>query len=132
MAGAKIGIEFDHYLASTALRRALGLMGGNVEPLMRDIGELMLNSHSRRFQDQTDPQGRPWEKLSPEYATRKKRNRDKVLVLEGILASTLRYNAGPNGLEFGTDRPYGATHQFGRGNIPRRTWLGRMPRTLSS
>ena len=38
----------------------------------------------------------------------------------------MRYHATTDRLEFGTDRKYGATHQFGdpRRNIPARPFLG--------
>ncbi|MCO1337222.1 phage virion morphogenesis protein, partial [Microbulbifer sp. OS29] len=67
-------------------------------------------------------------------------NQGKVLTLSGLLRNTLRYQVQGTELLFGTDRPYGAVHQFGAtqgqfgktkrggpipwGNIPARPWLG--------
>ena len=48
----------------------------------------------------------------------------KILQDRGTLHDTLRYQASASGVEIGTDRIYGATHQFGRGNIPARPFLG--------
>lgn len=139
MAGARYTIEFDGGLASTALTRAMELLG-DATPIMRDFGEHLLISHGRRFEQQLSPSGSPWAPLSPDYAARKKKNADRILVLDGFLANTLRYDPGPDGLEFGTDRPYGAVMQFGAaqgafgrtsrggpipwGDIPARPWLG--------
>ena len=139
MAGARYTIEFDGTLASNALSRAMALLG-DVTPIMRDYGEYLLISHRDRFQRQVSPAGTPWAPLSPEYQAQKKKNASRILVLEGFLANTLRYNAGPDGLEFGTNRPYGAVMQYGaaqgafgrtrrggpipRGDIPARPWLG--------
>jgi phage gpG-like protein len=36
----------------------------------------------------------------------------------------VHYNAHNSGLEFGSNRVYAATHQFGRGKIPVRPFLG--------
>ncbi len=62
----------------------------------------------------------------PGYQKRKKRNADLVLVLDGFLRGGLRYQAGNQSLEFGTDDIKAATHQFGDDdrNIPERPFLG--------
>ncbi|WP_220814093.1 phage virion morphogenesis protein [Pseudomonas paralcaligenes] len=82
-------------------------------PLQRDLGELLLIIHQARFRAQVSPDGQPWQALSPRYLRRKPRNRDKVLTLSGTLRNTLRYQVVGDDLLFGTDRPYGAIHQFG-------------------
>lgn len=91
---------------------------------MIDIGEYLRIAHDHRFQVQVSPQGTPWAPLSPYYLKQKPRNKDKVLVLYGHLKGTLHYNPSPRGLEFGSNRVYAATHQFGRGKIPARPFLG--------
>ena len=66
----------------------------------------------------------PWPDLSPGYLKRKKKNRDKILVLDGWLRQ-LNYATSKTELRLGTDRVYGATHQFGDPdrNIPARPFL---------
>lgn len=139
MAGVRLEIDFNSDLPSTALRRAMELLG-DITPVFRDFGEHLLISHDERFRRQVSPSGAPWAPLSPEYAATKKRNANRILVLDGYLSQTLRYSASSDGLEFGTDRPYGAVHHFGaaqgafgrtrrggpipRGDIPARPWLG--------
>ncbi len=145
MAGARISVEFDLAPFLRAADAIEGVADNNVEILQAEIGELLMQSHRRRFIDQKAPDGTPWAPLSPAYKAKKKQNADRVLVLHGLLAGTLRYQVGVEGLLFGTDRVYGAVHQFGAkkgqfgqgtyttrkgsfpipwGNIPARPYLG--------
>lgn len=125
MAGAKFGIEVEDRDVAAAFDRLLEA-GGDLEPAFRDIGELLLISHRERFRTQESPDGVPWTPLSPKYQARKRRNRGKILVLEGWLSGRMSYAAGPDRLVFGTPMIYGATHQFGdpARNIPARPFLG--------
>lgn len=125
MAGASLSIHIDDREVSLALQR-LERLGGNLQGAFADIGEYLLNSHHERWVRQEAPDGTPWAPLAAKTVKRKKKNKDKTLVLEGNLRDLLRYQAGPEGLEFGTDRIYGATHQFGReeAGIPARPFLG--------
>lgn len=125
MAGVRLKIEFDRTIVSSALQRAMEVLG-DVRPLMADIGEQLLISHRERFASQESPTGNTWELLSPRYRATKKKNQNRILTLEGLLGGTLRYSPSSDGLLFGTDRKYGAAHQFGipeRG-LPARPWLG--------
>lgn len=125
MAGVSIDFEINDERVRRALKE-LSRRGGDAEPAMAAIGEDLQRSHRARFDAQVSPEGQPWQALSDEYKARKPRRKNEILVLNGYLRDTLRYEAGPDTLEFGTDRIYGATHQFGddeRG-IPARPWLG--------
>ncbi len=90
MAGASISITYDFKELRGALDQ-LKERSADAKPAWRDIGEYLLNSHRERFLQQVDPEGNPWEALNPEYKKRKKKNRDKVLILDGYLRDTLRY-----------------------------------------
>lgn len=83
------------------------------KPMLDKIGEALLDFHRQRFKDQESPSGEAWQELSRRYKKRKKRNKDKILVLDGTLRNTLRWQIRGNEMLFGTDRPYGAIHQFG-------------------
>jgi phage virion morphogenesis protein len=137
MAGTFIEVKVD---GADEFRTALDLLmkrGQNLAPVFADIGEYLLIAHDERFKRQVSPDGKKWTDLNPEYKERKKQNKDRILVLDGELAGTLRYQATAESLIFGTDRKYGATHQFGRNetvsgktgatydaNIPARPFLG--------
>lgn len=125
MAGVTIGLSVNAGPAVEALNDLLR-RGGDLEPALADIGETLLNSTRARFERQQAPDGSPWEPLDPKYQARKERNAGKILILEGDLFSLLRYQVEGDELRVGTDRIYGATHQFGddsRG-IPARPFLG--------
>ncbi len=126
MAGASelINIDYDDAAVKQSLKKLLDKLGG-LEPVFRDIGESLLISHRERFDRAVSPEGVPWPDLSPAYQQRKRRNRDKILVLDGWLRQ-LHYTASDAELDLGTDRIYGATHQFGdpARNIPARPFLG--------
>ncbi|SES24601.1 phage virion morphogenesis (putative tail completion) protein [Vreelandella subterranea] len=123
------GIKIDFRIDDERVMRALGELnqrGRDAQPAMAAIGEDLDRATRDRFDEQVSPSGDPWEPLSEGYRKRKPKRQDEILVLNGHLRDTLRYDAGPDYLEFGTDRKYGATHHFGddeRG-IPERSWLG--------
>jgi len=123
MAGARLTLDLDARRAIGAAASA-GAALRDPDALLRDLGEVLLPIHRRRFRAQKSPEGDPWKPLNPTYKQSKKRNKDRILVLNNYLAGTLRYQIEGGDLLFGTDRPYGATHQFGRGAIPERPWLG--------
>ncbi len=125
MAGARITIDIDDREVLAVLDQLLARLD-DPTPALRDIGEALLNSHHRRFEEQVAPDGTPWAPLSPAYQAKKKKNKDKILVLDGYLSGLLTYQVSSDGLELGTNRIYGATHQFGapQRNIPARPFLG--------
>lgn len=93
---------------------------------LADIGEELLITHRARFAAQQSPDGERWQELSPAYSRRKKKNTSRILRLDGFLEDLMRWQATAARLSFGTDRIYGATHQFGDAgrNIPARPYLG--------
>ena len=126
MAGASLDINLTLANAAEvdAAFRKLQATLHDLTPVFQDIGEAMLNVTRERFNTQTAPDGTPWKPLSPAYALVKKPNPDKILTRYGRLRGTLTYQAGPKEVRIGTPLIYGATHQFGRGAIPARPFLG--------
>ncbi len=110
MAGATL--EFDAVAALAVVNEAAAGLA-DPAPMLRDIGEYLLIAHDQRFASQASPDGTPWQALSPRYLKRKKKNQDKILVLDGFLKNTLRYQVNNNELLFGTNRIYGAIHHLG-------------------
>ena len=114
MAGASIEVTFDDAKVLEAINRLLAA-SRDLTPLMRDIGEHLLNTTRERFVSQTAPDGAPWEPLSEDYRERKERNAHKILTLFGILRGQIDYRAGPDRVEVGSPTIYAGTHQFGAG-----------------
>lgn len=140
MAGTHITITLD----DANLRRQLGELIGaltNPGPALRSIGEELQRTTQDRFDpgQKKAPDGTPWARNSPVTIARK--GRDNPLYQGGDLQGLIRYQlVGRAGVEVGTDRKYGAAHQFGMvkgyagrtrrgapipwGDIPARPYLG--------
>ena len=139
MAGARIRVELDDTEVRQALNRLIAA-ASDMSPLMRDIGEHLLNTTRDRFVDQAAPDGTPWAPLSEATKRRKRRNRDKILTERGFLRGNLTYQAGSDEVVVGSPTIYAGTHQFGAergafgstpggapipwGTIPARPFLG--------
>ncbi|AQZ95556.1 phage virion morphogenesis protein [Halopseudomonas phragmitis] len=112
MAGAHVGLELDNGPAKDAIRQALAELA-QPQRLLRDIGEHQVNSTRDNFRYERSPSGQPWPALSPRYLAVKEPNPGKILQRSGNLARQIQYQVQGNDLFWGTDRIYGATHQFG-------------------
>lgn len=126
MAGATLqAIYYDDQEVIDALKR-LDAFVDDMTPVYRDIGEYLLPATQDRFSQQRDPEGQPWEPLKPKTVKYKKKNADKILVLDGYMRDLLAYQASSKQLELGSNQIQAATHQFGDDsrNIPDRPFLG--------
>lgn len=135
MAGAHIDIDV---IGLERVSRVIGRLietSHDVDPILRDIGEHLLNSTRERFAAEAGPDGRPWEELKPASTAYKKKKRPNagMLVWDNLLRGQLAYTVGARELTLGTNRPYGARQHFGfRGpdslgryfDHPARPWLG--------
>ncbi|MBN5414448.1 phage virion morphogenesis protein [Serratia marcescens] len=110
MAGSTLTFDYQDAL-NTLLRTQAAL--ADPAPLLADMGEKLLEFHQQRFKEQKSPDGTSWADLSPRYKKSKRKNKDKILTLDGPLRNTLRWQINAEELLFGTDRVYGAIHQFG-------------------
>jgi phage gpG-like protein len=133
MAGAEITVKVDDHDVRQAFGRLMRL-GRQPAPVLRSLGERLLETTRGRFDAQRSPDGQPWKPLSQpttvqraggkkaftkKGALRKPAEariaRIKILVRDrqaGLMA-TLRYQVSGNALRLGTDKVYGAIHQFG-------------------
>lgn len=139
MAGTRVELEFDNSQVLAAVRGALAELG-DPRPLLLDIGEALVNSTRDRFSAQRGPDGQAWQTLSPRYLATKSPNPGKILQRRGDLVRQIFPQVEGTTLLVGTDRVYGAVHQFGAlkgafgktrrgapipwGDIPARPWLG--------
>ena len=109
--------------------------GQDLSPILRDIGEHLLDATKDRFAAEAAPDGTPWAPLEPGYAEDKSRARPNagILIYDDLLRGQLAYVVSGDELVLGTNRPYGARQHFGfhgpdslgrTFNHPARPWLG--------
>lgn len=113
MTGARIRIDV---LGIDDVQRRLGSLaaaGRDLRPVMEDIGEHLVRTTKDRFRDQRDPQGAPWAPLSESTRQRKKRNKVRILTLDGFLGGTIAFRASSDEVLTGSPLIYAGTHQFG-------------------
>ncbi|MEZ5444904.1 MAG: phage virion morphogenesis protein [Gammaproteobacteria bacterium] len=142
MAGSFISIDFDDRDVADFLRQLLEA-SVRLKPAFDEMGvELSERWGEPRFLSQAGPDGTPWAPNSPDYLESKKAEtgRDLILVLERHLMESITHQASDHDVRIGTNRVYGATHQFGAakgsfgtdkrgrpipwGDIPARPYLG--------
>jgi phage virion morphogenesis protein len=88
---------------------------GRMAPAWKNIGEVLVRSTQDRFDSQTDPDGRPWQRLKASTIAGKalRGHSDKILRQRGYLSDSIRSQANENGVRVGTNRIYGAIQHFG-------------------
>ena len=128
MTGAAISINADTAQVEQRIDEIARRMG-NARPAYEIIGEIVRTSILRNFEAGGRP--RQWAPLSPHTLARKRGS--QVLVEAGHaggLMGSIHYEAAADHVLVGTDKVYGAIHQFGgmagRGRkvkIPARPYL---------
>jgi len=136
MAGSILDVTIDQSQVGRVLGELAQRLGDLTTPF-NDIAEYLHQSTDERFRSKVAPDGSPWAPLSAVTLARKKG--PGILREKGTLQDTLRKQVTSTELAFGTDRPYGAVHQFGQkkgasgsakgrpipwGDIPARPYLG--------
>jgi phage virion morphogenesis protein len=126
MAGASVSVSAAGFARIDAMLSRL--VNPDFNPLLDAIGGMVETQTGERFKStKTAPDGTAWQALSPDYAKRKKKNKRKILELEGDLRDALTHLVtGKTSVEVGMNVLYAATHQYGdesRG-IPQRQFLG--------
>lgn len=119
MAGTRTVVDFDGSTATASLR---GLLAGieDPAPLLERFGEYGLRSTRERFKTQKAPDGTAWEALEPWYMKEKRRNKGRILTLNGYLRGQMTWQlAGARSVEWGSNLPYAAVHQEGATIVPR-------------
>ncbi len=137
-------IELNDADVAAALSRVAAAMT-DLTPIMHDIGDVLVESTTKRFATGTDPEGNPWAPKSPTTIEAYRARGDSVSFRPLIgpsraLSTTIHYSAGPDRVEVGSNRIQAAVMQggaakgaFGRtarggsipwGNIPARPFIG--------
>lgn len=148
-----ITIKSDSITAG--LQRASDALA-NTQPLMQQLGEYLVDSTKQRFPTGRAPDGSVWAPKSQTTLDRYRRNGDKadgrpLFGPSSALSNNISAQAGPDVVEWGSDRTYAAVQQFGAakgafgpysgtdkngrrfsgsapwGNIPARPFLGLSP-----
>ena len=113
------GVRFDGTAAQASLR---GLLAGieNPVPLLERFGEYGLRTTRERFKTQKAPDGTTWEALQPWYQKEKRRNKSRILTLNGYLRGGMTWQlVGNRTVEWCSNLPYAAVHQEGATIEPR-------------
>lgn len=125
MAGVSIRVELQNSESLEQIKER----SQDMSTVFGDIGEYLRLSHQDRWQAQIASDHRPWLPLSPKYAASeaklKSKGPDKILTFSGHLKD-LHYQTSKQQLRLGTNKDYGAAHQFGSSTkgIPARPFLG--------
>jgi len=116
MAGAfKVVSRIDNREIIAALDR-LSAKAKRLGPAFKNIGEELLRSTRERFALQEDPDGHKWQPLKDSTKANKAAHGyggQNILTMRGHLRDSIRYQADERGVRIGTNRIYGAIHQFG-------------------
>lgn len=100
----------------------------DLTPFWESVGMYMIKQTIQNFEYERSPDGVKWKPLSPSTIKRRmkrsKKGRFKILQDTGELRRSIAYKAFKNKVIFGSNLVYAATHQFGRGKIPARSFLG--------
>lgn len=131
--------------------RRLAERGANLTPLLKNMGEQVLNSTQERFESSTDPDGNRWASNSPVTFARLLGSRHtnksgkinargvsrvmskKPLILSHTLQGSIRYQLNGQSVMVGTNLVYAKMMHFGGtksafphlwGDIPARPFLG--------
>lgn len=134
MAGATLYVDVDDSKFRDALSRVRGTLDRDgMQPLLERIGNHLFNSTRARAEQQVAPDGTPWAALSPRYQRRKAKIYPgrRILQREGhMLGDRLNYQVTDGTLLLGTSGlskggyAYPVAHQFGRGPVRARPFLG--------
>ncbi len=124
MSGVKIKIDVDDSQVRDMLKRLARRMT-DMRPVMAEIGEIVVESIQRNFDEQRSPDGAPWKPLTLETLKRK-RHPDRILYETGTLFRSIHPEPGRRSVSIGTNIIYGAVHQLGYKprNLPARPYLG--------
>lgn len=125
MSGASIEVQIEGLEAVQARIDQLLRFGEELEPILEAVGATVEAQTRTRLQfDKAAPTGEAWDPWSERYA-KTRHGGQSLLQSSGNLVDSIQFVVGEGGeVEVGTNLVYGATHQYGRGKIPARPYLG--------
>lgn len=113
MSGASLTVTMHVGPVQNTFQR-LATAVADTTPVMRAIGTGLVASTHDRFGDAVDPDGAPWTALNPAYAAGKRGPGIlRESAMRGGLMGSITYRAGRDRVTVGSNKIYGAIHQFG-------------------
>lgn len=120
---AVLGTSLNNIVHASEVGGILGRAAhawGDPVPILRAIGTGLAANTRSRFNRGVAPDGAPWAELSPAYAPMKKGPGIlRESGMRGGLQGSIIFDVGGNVLSVGTNKIYGAIHQFGGTIRPR-------------
>ena len=128
MAGAAIELDVSEVVAMNhAIAASLKqLETADQSQLLADLGVEVEGQTQERFDEQQDPDGRPWQPWSESHAGRRAGDGGSILRRRGDLQSDISHQVEGDEIETGSRKVYAAPHQWGwpEAGIPQRRYLG--------
>ena len=118
MTGSSIAYTLDDRKFDEGVAKLGGVMRTS---MLRGIGVALVEETNKRFDSARDPFGQKWAPLNPGYAVIKKG--PGILRASQQLQRSITFAVAGNKVTVGTNRIYGAIHQFG-GTITAKTPKG--------
>lgn len=105
---------------------ALAHRGTDLTPLLEEIGENEVTNTTSRFEQTCAPDGSRWQALKRPRAHRRGGDGGNLPLNDtGALKTSIKTRLlGDSSVLIGSDLEYAITHQYGRGAIPARPYLG--------
>lgn len=120
MAGATLEVRLEATQAAAQLRSAAEAWG-QPGPILRAIGVGLARNTRERFDQGMDPGGHPWAELNPAYEMGKKGPGIlRESGMRGGLQGSITFDVAGHEVAIGTNKIYGAIHQFGGTIRPKR------------
>lgn len=117
-----ITITADGFELPLALAQRLSTLP--VGDVLDQVGRTVTVQTQRRIQNEKrGPDGHPWVQWNPRTAKRARKGQS-LLQRSNLLLQSITHEVNGDEVRIGTNRVYGPTHQFGRGPIPARPFLG--------
>jgi len=128
MASAEFNFDLRELDGLAKMLEQAKLSSSDRMQLLRNIGAEVEAQTQERFDSQMSPEGKKWQDLAEKtkryYARRFPGMRRSILVGEGGLRDSIESQVDDWSVLVGATKIYAATHQFGRGKIPARPYLG--------
>jgi phage virion morphogenesis protein len=128
MEGAAVTFDMRELDGVRAILQKAALSSADRDALLDSVGNIVQKQTEDRFAEQIDPEGNKWKVLAQkthDYYIKKGWGKTRFLLIgEGNLRSQIIYEKSGWSVLVGSALEYAATHQFGRGNIPARPYLG--------